>query len=88
MIKKSKNTKGKRFPLSKKVSGATGYQVAYAVKSFMKGQKIMSFKGTSVTVKKLKKKKTFYFRVRAYTKKKGKTVYGKWGNKKKIKVKK
>lgn len=87
-IKNLKNKKGKKVTvtLSKKVSGATGYQVAYAVKSSMKGQKIKSFKGTSVTVKKLKKKKTYYFRVRAYTKKNGKTVYGKWGNKKKIKV--
>lgn len=87
-IKKLKNKKGKKVTvtLSKKVSGATGYQVAYAVKSSMKGQKIKSFNGTSVTVKKLKKKKTYYFRVRAYTKKNGKTVYGKWGNKKKIKV--
>lgn len=89
-IKKLKNKKGKKVvvTLSKKVSGATGYQVAYAKKSSMKGQKIKSFKGTSVTVKKLKKKKTYYFRVRAYTKKNGKIVYGKWGNKKKIKVKK
>lgn len=89
-IKKLKNKKGKKVTvtLSKKVSGATGYQVAYATKSSMKGQKKKSFKGTSVTVKKLKKKKTYYFRVRAYTKKNGKTVYGNWGNKKKIKVKK
>lgn len=43
--------------LSKKVSGATGYQVAYAIKSSMKGQKIKSFKGISVTVKGLKKRK-------------------------------
>ena len=87
---KLKNKKGKKVTvtLSKKVSGATGYQVAYAVKSSMKGQKKKSFKGTSVTVKGLKKKKTYYFRVRAYTKKNGKTVYGNWGGKKKIKVKK
>lgn len=74
--------------LSKKVSGATGYQVAYAAKSSMKGQKLKSFQGTSVTVKGLKKKKTYYFRVRAYAKKNGKTVYGRWGKKKKIKIKK
>ncbi len=89
-IKKLRNKKGKKVTvtLSKKVSGATGYQVAYAVKASMKGQKKKSFKGTSVTVKGLKKKKTYYFRVRAYTKKNGKTVYGNWGGKKKIKVKK
>lgn len=89
-IKKLKNSKGKKVTviLSKKVSGATGYQAAYAVKSSMKGQKTKLFKGTSVTVKGLKKKKTYYFRVRAYTKKNGKTVYGNWSSKKSIKIKK
>ncbi len=89
-IKKLKNKKGKKVTvtLSKKVSGATGYQAAYATKSSMKGQKQKSFKGTSVTVKGLKKKKTYYFRVRAYTKGNGETAYGKWSSKKKIKIKK
>lgn len=89
-IKKLKNLKGKKVTvtLSKKVSGATGYQAAYATKSSMKKQKKKSFKGTKVTIKKLKKKKTYYFRVRAYVKKKGKTTYGSWSNKKKIKIKK
>lgn len=89
-IKKLKNKKGKKVTvtLSGKVSGASGYQVAYATKSSMKGQKIKSFKGTSVTIKGLKKKKTYYFCVRAYTKKNGKTVMGSWGKKKSIKIKK
>lgn len=88
-IKKVKNLKGKKVTvtLSKKVSGASGYQIAYAVKSSMKGQKKKTFKGISVTVKGLKKKKTYYFCVRAYAKKNGKTVYGNWGNKKHIKIK-
>ena len=87
-IKSLKNKKGKKVTVSlkKKVSGATGYQLAYAVKSSMKGKKIKSFKGTSVTVKGLKKKKTYYFCLRAYTKKNGKTVYGDWGKKKRIKI--
>ena len=89
-IKKLKNKPGKKVTvtLSKKVAGATGYQVAYAVKSSMKGQKKKSFRGTSVTIKKLKRKKTYYFRVRAFVKKNGKTVYGSWGGKKSIKIKK
>lgn len=89
-IKKLKNTSGKKVTvtLSKKVSGAKGYQVAYATKSSMKGQKKKFFTGTKVTVKGLKKKKTYYFRVRAYTKQDGKKVYGSWSAKKKIKVKK
>ncbi|MCH5266007.1 MAG: fibronectin type III domain-containing protein [Lachnospiraceae bacterium] len=90
VIGKLKNKKGKKVTvtLSKKISGAAGYQVAYATKSSMKGQKKKAFKGTSVTVKGLKKKKKYYFRVRAYTKNSGKKVYGKWSNKKSIKIKK
>lgn len=89
-IKKLSNKKAKKVTLviSKKVSGASGYQAAYATKSSMKGQKKKTFKGTSVTIKSLKKGKTYYFRVRAYTKKNGKTVYGNWGNKKRIKIRK
>lgn len=88
-IKKLKNKKGKKVvvTLSGKVSGAAGYQVAYAAKSSMKGQKTKFFKGTSVTVKGLKKKKTYYFRVRAYRKQNGNNVYGNWGNKKRVKIK-
>lgn len=90
VIKKLTNKKGKKVTLtiSKKIAGATGYQVAYTTKSSMKGQKVKSFKGTGVTVKGLKKKKTYYFRVRACVKKNGKTVYGSWSSKKSIKVKK
>lgn len=88
VIKKLKNVKGKKVTvtLSKKVSGATGYQVAYAEKSSMKGEKKESFKGIRVTVKGLKKKKTYYIRVRAYTKKNGETIYGNWSSKKSIKI--
>ena len=89
-IKQLKNEKGKKVKvtLTKKISGATGYQVAYATKSSMKGQKVKSFKGTSVTISGLKKNKTYYFRVRAYKKQSGKTVYSSWGSIKKIKIKK
>ena len=59
-IKQLKNVKGKKVnvTLAKKISGAAGYQVAYATNSSMKKQKVKSFKGTSVTIKGLKKKKT------------------------------
>lgn len=89
-IKKLKNKSGKKVTvtLSKKVAGADGYQVAYAAKASMKGQKIKSFKGMSVTIKGLKRKKTYYFRMRAFVKKNGKTIYGSWGKKKSIKIKK
>lgn len=89
-IKQLKNVKGKKVnvTLAKKISGAAGYQVAYATNSSMKKQKVKSFKGTSVTIKGLKKKKTYYFRVRAYKKQSGKTVYSSWGSIKRIKIKK
>lgn len=89
-IKKLKNKSVKKVTvtLSKKVSGADGYQVAYAVKPSMKGKKTKLFKGTGVTIKGLKNKKTYYFRVRAFVKINGNIVYGSWGKKKKIKIKK
>ena len=89
-IKKLKNKKGKKVTvtLSRKISGAKGYQAAYATKSSMKKQKKKFFKGTSVTIKGLKKKKTYYFRVRAYKMKNGNKLYGSWSSKKRIKIKK
>ena len=42
----------------------------------------------SKNIKKLKKKKTYYFRVRAYRLEGTKKVYGAWSNMKKIKIKK
>lgn len=89
-IKKLKNKKGKKvtLTLSRKVSGAKGYQAAYATKSSMKKQKKKSFKDSSVTIKGLKKKKTYYFRVRAYKMKNGKKLYGSWSSKKRIKIRK
>ncbi len=43
---------------------------------------------TKYTVKKLKKKKTYYVRVRPLTRSNGKKVYGKWSAIKKVKVRK
>lgn len=45
-------------------------------------------KSTSVTLRKLKKKKTYFIRIRAYKIADGKKVYGKWSSVKKVKVKK
>lgn len=89
-IKKLNNKKGKKVTvtLSGNVSGVAGYQVAYAAKASMKGQKSRFFKGTTVTVKGLKKKKKYYFRVRAYCLDGTKKVYGAWSSTKNIKIKK
>ena len=86
----AKNNKKKAVALSwKKVSGAKGYQIQYAFnKKFTKKKKSRLTKKRKFTVKKLKKKKTYYFRVRAYKLNGNKKVYGKWSKVKKIKVKK
>lgn len=89
-IKKLKNQSVKTVTvtLSKKVSGAAGYQVAYAEKASMKGQKKKNFKGIRVTINGMKKNKMYYFRVRAYVKTKDTMVYGEWSQRKSVMVKK
>lgn len=73
----------------KKVQNATKYQVQYADSKKKLGKAKKKTVGkTSVTIKGLKKKKTYYVRVRAYMKKDKKTIYGKWSSVKKIKIKK
>lgn len=71
----------------KKVKNATGYQVRYATNKKMKNSKNKNVTGTTVTLKKLKKKKTYYIKVRAYRLVNGKKKYGKWSSVKKCKVK-
>lgn len=65
-----------------KKSGVTGYEVQVALKkNFKSGVKKATVKGaskTSVTVKTLKAKKTYYVRVRAYKKVGSKTYYSAW----------
>lgn len=64
----------------KAISGITGYQIQYSTSAKFKSAKT-AYSGTKTTlsVKKLKKKKTYYVRVRAYTKDStGKVYYGKW----------
>ena len=72
-------------------SNAKGYEVQYATNSkFTKNKKKkMVYRNTgSVTLKKLKKKKTYYVRVRSYNVTgDGKIVYSGWSTKRKIKIK-
>ncbi len=74
-----------------KKSGVTGYEVQVALKkNFKSGLKKATVKGaskTTVTVKKLKAKKTYYVRVRAYKKVEGKTFYSAWSSVKSKKTK-
>ncbi len=90
-IKKAVNKKGKKVKLSwKKVSGASGYNVRYALsKKKLKKAKIKKIKKNklSYTIKKLKKK-TYFIQVRAYKVVDKKTYYGAWSKVKKVKVNK
>ena len=72
-------------------SRITGYQIMYATnKAFTKGKKTVTVKGyatTSKKIKKLKKKKTYYVKIRTY-KKVGKiTYYSAWSKVKTVKTK-
>ena len=84
-----KNAKGKKINVKwKKVKGAKGYQLQYALNKKFKKKKSIQTKKTKYTIKKLKKKKTYYIRVRAYKMNGKKKVYGKWSKVKKVKIKK
>lgn len=88
-ITSAKNKKKKSISLSwKKVSGATGYQIQYCTNKKFKKRKNKTTTKTKLVIKKLKTKKTYYFRVRAYVLDGNKKVYSKWSTIKKVKVKK
>mgnify|MGYP000926837313 CR=1 FL=1 len=80
--------KGKVKVTWKKTAGVVGYQVQYSLNKKMKAAKKKNCKTVGVTIKKLKKKKTYYIRVRAYKMNGKKKVYGKWSKVKKVKIKK
>lgn len=92
-LRSVKNNKKKTIQVKwKSVTGASGYEIQYALnKKFSKGKKtkvVKSAKKTSLTIKKLKKGKTYYVRIRSYALDGNKKVYGAWSAKKKIKIKK
>ena len=72
----------------KKVPGAAGYQICYSTSKKWKNKKQKLSRKNKLIVKKLKKKKTYYFRVRAYRMNGAKKVYGAWSKVRKIKIKK
>ncbi|HCT93045.1 MAG TPA: hypothetical protein DF613_16925 [Lachnospiraceae bacterium] len=86
-----KNVSGRKMKVKwKKNSKAGGYQIQYATnKKFTSAKKVkVSAKSASQTITKLKKKKTYYVRVRSYKKTGGKTYYSAWSSAKKIAVRK
>lgn len=92
-VSKASNVKGKKLKVTwKKVTGASGYQIVIATnKKFTSGKKTITVKNgktTSKTISKLKKKKTYYVKVRVYKTLNGKKVCGKYSNIKKVTIKK
>ena len=76
----------KKLPSKQNISG---YQIEYSTKKNFKSSTVKTIQKSakSVTLKKLKSKKTYFVRIRAY-KKVGKTlICGGWSNKKSVKVK-
>ena len=87
-----KTKKSKQFTLKwKKDKTVSGYQIQYSTsKKFYKSKtKTVTFskKTLSKTVSKLKSKKKYYVRVRAYKTVDGKKIYGSWSKVKTVKVK-
>lgn len=84
-----KNKKGRKLVVRwNAVKDVKGYQLQYALNKKFKKKKSIQTKKTKYTIKKLKKKKTYYIRVRAYKMNGKKKVYGKWSTVKKVKIKK
>lgn len=89
---KVKNSSKKSAKITfKKVNGASGYVIYRATKKNGKYKAVSTLKkGTAVsyTNKKLKKKSTYYYKVRAYKKVGKKTVYGSYSKTVSVKIKK
>ncbi len=68
------------------IKGESGYQVYRSLKAKKAYKKVKTLKANKVTFKdtKVKKGKTYYYKVRAYQKAGGKKVYGPWSKAKKI----
>lgn len=71
-----------------KVPDAKGYQVQYSASRKFASAKLASAKKGGTVVKKLRKGRTYYFRVRAYRTISGKKYWGAWSNVKSIKIRK
>ncbi len=82
------SSKGKVNLSWKDVMGESGYQVYYSTKKNGTYKKLTSLKADKVKYsKKLTKGKKYYFKVRAYKKAGGKTVYGSFSSVKSVKIK-
>lgn len=86
---KKKGKKAAKVTWKKAISGASGYQIAVSTKK-KKGYKVKKTinkqKTKSSTIKGLKKGKTYYIKVRAFTTVSGVRIYGSYSKIKKIKL--
>ncbi len=92
-ISSVKNNKKKAIVVKwKKTAGVNGYEVQYSTnrkfKKNVKTKTVKSAKKTSLSIKKLKKGKTYYVRIRGYSLAASKKIIGSWSKVKKIKIKK
>lgn len=91
VITKHKNIKGKKIELKwKKIKHIAGYQIRYSKKASFKGATKVTVgpKDKKYITKKLKKKKTYYIKMRCYIIHNGKKYYGDWTYPVKVKIKK
>lgn len=87
VLNKIKRVKKKNVLIKwNKIINVSGYQLQFSTTKRFKKVTNKTTVNSSIKVKKLKKKKTYYFRVRAYKKMAGRKVYGKWSNIKKIRM--
>ena len=95
-LKKAKSNKKGELSVKWKFEASDGYQIQYALnKTFTKGKrtKNVDWLKSKITLKKLKSKKKYFVRVRAYNKQyyifgdDYYRIYGPWSNVKKCKVK-
>ena len=89
-IKKVNAGKGKLQVSWKAAEGADGYVIEYAQKANFKGKKQVVVKNgskTSQKISKLKKKKTYYVRIKAYRENGTEKVYTRFSAKKKVRTK-
>ncbi len=86
----AKNLKGRMARIKyRRTAGASGYRIYYSLKKSMKGARSVYARSTSVTLKKLKKNRTYYIKVRAYRKDStGRKVYGRYSSARGLKIRK
>ncbi|MBR4116560.1 MAG: MBL fold metallo-hydrolase [Clostridia bacterium] len=73
--------KSLKVKFKKKTKQVTGYQIQYSTSKTFKSattKTVSDSKKTSLTIKKLKAKKTYYVRIRTYKKADGKKYYSEW----------